>query len=137
MQPIAKLKNKSTSWSAQLRPRVMDVVLFNGSYYQNTSGMNASPTDTNHWFPLPTTLTLVDIFKSATDVEGEDPDFTIDLSSDGMPDFPVSMKVYVKIDNSSPFAEVSPVIYDQDAKVLHSMNNPADFPEMMIRIKAM
>jgi len=137
MQTIAKLKNKSTVWSAQLRPRVLDVVSYSGSNYQNTSGLNATPTDTNHWFALPTTVKIINVLKLANQVAGSDPDFYIDLSADGMPVFPVSLKAYIKIDNASPFTEVSPVAYDPATKILHGMNDPAALPDMQIRILAM
>jgi hypothetical protein len=47
MQPSIKIKNKSVSWSENLKLRVLDVVLHNGSYYSNRTGKNSEPSASN------------------------------------------------------------------------------------------
>lgn len=43
MEVAVKIKNSSVEWSKLLRPRVGDTVLYNGNYFQNTSGINRIP----------------------------------------------------------------------------------------------
>jgi len=50
MQLTAKIQNKSVNWSTNLRPKVMDVVTYLGSTYQNTTGKNSEPSIGNDWF---------------------------------------------------------------------------------------
>jgi len=44
MKVTSKLKNNSSPWSINLRPKVNDVVSIGGNYFQNTSGKNSDPT---------------------------------------------------------------------------------------------
>lgn len=42
-----KIKNNSTAWNKYLRIRVNDVVVIDGNYFQNTSGINSNPLEDN------------------------------------------------------------------------------------------
>ncbi len=53
MQIQPRIKNKTTLWSALLKPRVGDVVKDGETYFSNISGINAVTSDNNHWFPAP------------------------------------------------------------------------------------
>ena len=43
MKITSKLKNNSSPWSVNLRPKVNDVVSVEGNYFQNTTGRNSDP----------------------------------------------------------------------------------------------
>jgi hypothetical protein len=43
MKITTKIKNDSTVWFSDLRPRVGDVVSHQGNYFQNTTGINKVP----------------------------------------------------------------------------------------------
>ena len=43
MKTTTKVKNNQTNWHKKFRPRVGDVVLANGNFFQNTSGINSNP----------------------------------------------------------------------------------------------
>lgn len=43
MEIAVKIKNSSTNWNENLRPRVGQVVQHNGNYFQNTNGRNHIP----------------------------------------------------------------------------------------------
>lgn len=43
MKISLKLKNNSSPWSINLRPKVNEVVSLNGNYFQNTTGKNSNP----------------------------------------------------------------------------------------------
>lgn len=47
MKAISKIKNNTIVWNQYLRPRVGDVVIYNGNYFQNTSGFNSVPQNNN------------------------------------------------------------------------------------------
>lgn len=135
MQLTAKLKNKSTSWSALLKARVLDVVTNAGTYYQNVSGINGNLTDTTHWFPIFSTPAIATEYdRLATDITGTDPDFVINLSSSGMPAFPASIRVYVDLNNTNDYQPLEPVNYVPGTGILHGMNDPAAYPNQRIRI---
>jgi hypothetical protein len=137
MQLTAKLKNKSTAWSALLKVRVLDVVSNSGNYYQNVSGINGSITDASHWFPIfsPGGSTALQLNKTSTDITGEDPDFQISLSLDGVPAFPASMNVYISTTGlDADYAPVSPVNYNPVTKILHGMNDPLAFPDQKVKV---
>lgn len=40
MKTTTKVKNNQTNWYKYFRPRVGDVVVYQGNYFQNTSGRN-------------------------------------------------------------------------------------------------
>lgn len=43
MQISTKIQAKSVPWVSTLRPRVLETVMYNGGYYQNTTGKNSVP----------------------------------------------------------------------------------------------
>jgi hypothetical protein len=138
MQLTAKIKNKSTAHSLLLKPRVGDVVLSAGVYYQNTSGVNSAVSDTNNWIKIFDTngggaVPLV-VDKTSADVTGTSPNFVIDLSADGLPAFPASIKVYIDLNNDGNYLPADPVNYNPITKALASMNSPVDFPDQKIKI---
>lgn len=63
MQPSIKLKSISVEWNANLRPRVLDVVIFNGGYYGNKTGKNSTPGDEIDWIFL-MSASLPGLFKN-------------------------------------------------------------------------
>lgn len=140
MQLSAKLKNKSTAWSALLKVRVLDVVLNSGNYYQNVSGINGALTDTSHWFliysPGVSGSVAITVNKTASDIIGSDPDYQLDLSAAGLPNFPASVSVYVDLTGSGDFEPVDGVNYSPVTGILHAMNSPTDFAAQIIKIIA-
>ena len=138
MQLTTKLRNKSTPHSLLLRPRVGDVVLSDGAYYQNTSGINSVVTEATNWFkifsaPSSSTPTII-IDKVAGNIVGNDPDFSISLAGDNVPAFPASISVYVDLNGTANYILQSPTIYNPVTKALSGMNSPTDFPNQKIRI---
>lgn len=138
MQPIAKLKSKSIPFSLLLKPRVGTIVNAGGNYYYNSYGKNGPITDANLWFKLfGADVIKPPLEKTAADIIGTDPDFKIDLSTDGLPDFPASLKVYIDVigDEETPdYQAIDPVIYNASTKILSGMNSPEDFPNQKIKI---
>ena len=49
MKPVIKIKNNEIVWSYPLRVRCLDVVVHNGKYYQNISGINSEPSLLIDW----------------------------------------------------------------------------------------
>lgn len=135
MQLTAKLKSKSTVWAASLKPRVLDVVLYSGAYYVNVTGINGAITDSTHWFPLGggSDVSALVIDKTAADITGSDPNFKIDLSADGMPDFPASLAVYVDLPGDGSWLPVEDN-YNPVSKLLQGMADPAEYPDQLIKI---
>lgn len=137
MQLTAKLKNKSVPWAAILKPRVLDVVDSDGNYYVNITGYNGTVTDTNIWFPIGGSAGRP-LVKTASDISGSDPFYTISLASDGLPAFPQLIKnITMFIDLAGDGADVefiSPVQYNATTKTIKGMNSPTDFPNQIIKI---
>lgn len=140
MQTITKLKNKSLPHSLLLKPRVGTVVNVGGIYYYNTAGKNGPITDANLWFKIFSESSGgggVTLDKTAADVTGTDPDFKIDLSADGLPEFPVSFTVYVDVvgDVDNPnYILLDPASYNPTTKILAGLSSPDDFPNQKIKI---
>lgn len=138
MQLTAKLKNKSTTWSALLRPRVGDVVIDTfGDYYENSSGKNAILTDTNTWLKLTNFASPVPdpIDKDAGDITGSDPVFSIDLSGEGLPEFPASISVYVDLPGDGSWSPGPvPRQYNPVSGIMTGFDNPTDYPDQKIKI---
>lgn len=136
MQLTAKVKNKSTVWSLLLKPRALDTVSYLGDYYINISGINSVPTVTGNWFKLTNNAISPrdPINKVADDITGTDPNYVINLSADGMPDFPILVSVYVDIDGSGDFEPLPPNNYNPITKILSGMSSPVDFPDQVVKI---
>lgn len=134
MQLSPKLKNKSVPHSMALKPRVGNVVSNNGSYYQNTSGINSELSNINNWFCIFKAVVPLEINKLATDVEGVNPDFYIDISSLDIPEFPSFVSVYLDINGDAEYKLISPINYNPVTKRLHGLSSPADFPNQKIKI---
>ncbi|MBB6236500.1 hypothetical protein HDC90_001112 [Pedobacter sp. AK013] len=135
MQLTANIRNKSKQWSERLRVRVGDVVSANGIFYSNTSGINSTLDNTENWFPISSGVITPPIFKTSGNIVGSDPEFSISLATDGVPDFPKNIVVYLDIDGTGYFKLVSPVDYNATTKLLGGMNDPANFPNQVIRIE--
>ena len=58
MKITTKIKNNSTTWNANLRPRVGDVVDLQGNFFQNVSGINSDPNLGVDWLFTGSTITL-------------------------------------------------------------------------------
>jgi len=136
MQLTAKLRNKSTQWTDKLKPRVGTVVLNNGSYYFNITGVNSPVSDTANWFKIQSGISYVEVNKTAANITGTDPNFSISLLSDGLPSYPAAFAVYVDINNTGNYELLSPVIYNPVTKVLSGLSSPNDFPDQKIKIVA-
>lgn len=138
MQLTAKLKNKATVWSALLKVRVLDMVVSSGVYYQNISGINGTLTDPAHWYQWPTSgggSDPLEINKNAGSISGTDPDFQVDLSADGLPSFPASIRVYISLTGlDADYTTVDAPDYNPVTGILHGMNDPAAFPAQKIKI---
>jgi hypothetical protein len=136
MQAIPKIKNKNLLHSLLLKVRVGTVVNAGGNYYYNTSGINSAVTDANNWFKIfgATSGAITPVDKVAGDITGTDPDFSIDLSSTAVPDFPVIFKVYVDINGDDNYLPVEPVVYNPVSKLLSGLSSPVDFPDQKIKI---
>ncbi len=139
MQLTAKLKNKATPWTALLKVRALDMVVNAGVYYQNISGINGSLTDPTHWYPWPQSdgSSTVRLNKNASNIAGTDPDFHIDLSSDGLPAFPGVVSVYVSLTGLSTDYKPAAANYDPVGLLLHGMSDPAAFPAQLVKIVVM
>jgi len=135
MQPTTRIRNKSTTWSALLRPRVGDVVVDSGVYYANMTGYNSDLSDTIVWLPFNSGggASVEPIEKTAADIEGTDPGFYIDLTSEGVPDYPASVTAYVKY-GTDPYQMLSPLQYYPETKRLYGFSDPAGFPDQNIKI---
>jgi len=136
MQITGKIRNKSTAHSLLLKPKVGDVVSFEGRYYSNISGRNSAVSDSSNWFPLSAGSDPVIVDKTALNITGTDPDFSISLLNDGIPAFPASLSVYIDLEGDDNYLKVDPVIYDPLTKVLSGMNSPADFADQKIKVVA-
>lgn len=136
MQISAKLKSKSTVWNAVLRPRVLDTVFYNSSYYANISGNNAIPTNTTHWMKIYSgSEEPITINKVAGNIGGSDPVFTLDLSGDGLPAYPKSMIMYVNLNGDDvTWRGPEPFQFNPTTKIMSGLNNPVDYPDQKIKI---
>lgn len=136
MQVAVKLRNKNTVWSSLLKPRVGDTVTSGSASYANVSGYNGPISDTTVWIPISSSggSSATEIDKTAVDITGSDPFFSIDLSADVVSAFPSSFSVYKDPAGDDNWASVSPVDYDPVNKILRGMDNPADFPDEKIKI---
>lgn len=135
----AKLRNNSTPWSANLRPRVSDVVSNGGVYYANVAGYNGTITDTAIWFPIGAQTpgsSVPEFDYVAGDITGTDPFWALNLSADGLPAFPTIFAVYQDLPGTGAWLPISPVQYDPVAQVLSGMSSPTDFPSQKIKIFA-
>jgi len=47
MQPLAQLTTMATPWEAKQRYRVKQVVIYNGAYWSNATGINSTPSTSN------------------------------------------------------------------------------------------
>lgn len=137
MELTASLRSKATNWSTVLRPRVGDVVLNSDVYYSNITGYNGDTTNINIWFPIgaATTAALVPITKTAADIGGADPFYSLDLTGTTIPALPASFLVWVDLNGTGAFKTVTPD-YESDSKMLRGMNSPTDFPAQIIKIFA-
>jgi hypothetical protein len=138
MQATARIINRNVTWSVLLKPRVGTTVAKDGSIYQNISGINAEVSDTANWYPLFIKVAeVVEVNKTSADILGSDPDFYLDLSAAGVPDFPLSMMAWVKVDDEedTKYQPVAPLVYSPETKLLGGMNDPDAFPDQSIKIK--
>jgi len=108
-----------------------------GDYYANTSGRNSVLTDTNNWLKLTNFVSKApkELDKDADDITGSDPTFSIDLSGDGMPQFPNKVTAYYDLevdDNWLPSDQ--PVAYDVNTRVASGFPDPASYPDIKIKI---
>ncbi len=136
MQLSPKIKNNSLIWSPLLKVRVGTVVNAGGNYYFNTSGKNSAITDENNWFQIFSVAgsTPMPLDKTAADVEGDDPDFYLDLSTDGLPAFPLVLKLYIDIAGDDNFILLEPTVYNPVTKILSGLSSPIDFPNQKLKI---
>lgn len=135
MQIAVKLRNKNTIWSDLLKPRVGDTVISGGVFYANVSGYNSSISDVQVWIPIGNQgSSSTEIDKTAADITGSEPFFSIDLSADVVFTFPSSFSVYKDPAGDDSWVSVSPIDYDPVNKILRGMDNPADFPDEKIKI---
>lgn len=133
----AKLKNKSANWSIALKPRVTDAVYSGGDYYINISGINSDPSNAANWFKISNFAAAsgaLEIDKSAGDIGGTDPNFTLDLSADSMPAFPASIRGYVDIAGTGAWQSMDTSNYNPITHILSGLNSPTDFPSQLIKL---
>jgi hypothetical protein len=130
----AKLKNKAAPWSLLLKPRVTDVVQSGVDYYINTTGINSALTDTTNWFKISNNSNALALTKTVTDIAASGSDYQIDLSGDGLPDLPASIRGYVDLAGTNAFIPLNTDNYNPTTKILSGLNSPTDYPAQIIKL---
>ena len=132
----AKLKNKAATWSAFARYRVGDPAFVGSDYFINISGINSVVTNTANWFKISNFANsgALEIDKTAGDIGGTNPNYTLNLSGLGLPAFPVSIRGYVDISATGAWQPFDTSNYNPVTGILSGLNSPTDFPSQLIKL---